>query len=252
MIFFQYCLNDKNIYILLLHCCTHAVAYVSRGLTRSLDQLKFRYGRPSSRGRSVASSADCTGPWPYSTGWGGVYLHLTVSHPALLGLGFVAYLLGVRHAFDADHIAAIDDTVSYLLLQKDKKPLDAGFFFALGHSTVVTGLAIGIAPAANAIKRDLPQLQNLGGLISTGVSGLFLWVIGILNLVVLLDLLKVGQRARTGTHSPTQLEALLRKRGLLNRLWGGCLQRFMTHGWQMYPVGLLSAWDSIRRPKWAC
>jgi high-affinity nickel-transport protein len=93
-------------------------------------------------------------------GWG-LYLHYSADHPALIGLGFVAYMFGLRHAFDADHIAAIDDTVRYLL-QKGKKPLGIGFFFSLGHSTIVVCLAIGIAFAATAVTHDMPELKNIG------------------------------------------------------------------------------------------
>jgi high-affinity nickel-transport protein len=170
-------------------------------------------------------------------GWG-TYLHYSGGYPQLVGLGLVAYLFGLRHAFDADHIAAVDDTVRYML-QKGKKPLGVGFFFSLGHSTVVLALAIGIAFAATTVKADLPQLKNMGAVIGAGVSGTFLWIIGILNLLVLLDILKIWHTARLGTHSHAHLEALLQKRGLLNRLFGGHLQKLMTHSWQMYPLGLL-------------
>ena len=170
-------------------------------------------------------------------GWG-LYLHFSAHYPALIGLGFVAYLFGLRHAFDADHIAAIDDTVRFML-QKGNRPLGVGFFFSLGHSTIVMGLAIAIAFAASAVMRDLPQLRNVGGVIGVCVSGVFLWVIGILNLLVLLDLLKVWQQAKSGTHGHRHLEALLAQRGLLNRLFRGRLQKLMNHSWQMYPLGLL-------------
>jgi high-affinity nickel-transport protein len=170
-------------------------------------------------------------------GWG-TYLHYSGGYPQLVGLGLVAYLFGLRHAFDADHIAAVDDTVRYML-QKGKKPLGVGFFFSLGHSTVVLALAIGIAFAATTVKADLPQLKNMGAVIGAGVSGTFLWIIGILNLLVLLDILKIWHTARLGTHSHAHLEALLQKRGLLNRLFGGHLQKLMTRSWQMYPLGLL-------------
>ncbi len=93
-------------------------------------------------------------------GWG-LFLYYATRYPALVGLGFVAYMFGLRHAFDADHIAAIDDTVRYML-QKGKKPLGVGFFFSLGHSTVVFALAIGITLAAVTIKHSLPAMQNLG------------------------------------------------------------------------------------------
>jgi len=170
-------------------------------------------------------------------GWG-LYLHYAADYPALVGLGFVAYMFGLRHAFDADHIAAIDDTVRYML-QKGKKPLGIGFFFSLGHSTIVLCLAIGIALAASAIKQELPQLKNIGGILGAGVSGTFLWLIGILNFLVLLDILGVWRKAKTGSHNHQHLEELLLRRGLINRLFGGRLQRLLNHSWQMYPLGLL-------------
>jgi high-affinity nickel-transport protein len=170
-------------------------------------------------------------------GWG-TYLHYAADYPALVGLGFVAYMFGLRHAFDADHIAAVDDTVRFML-QKGKQPLGVGFFFSLGHSTVVLALAVGIAFAATAVKAELPQLKSVGAIIGASVSGSFLWIIGILNLLVLLDILKIWRSAKKGTHSHAHLEALLQKRGLLNRLFGGRLQKLMNHSWQMYPLGLL-------------
>ncbi len=173
----------------------------------------------------------------HALGWG-LYLHYAARHPALVGLGLAAYLFGLRHAFDADHIAAIDDTVRYML-QKNKHPLGVGFFFSLGHSTIVLGLSVAIAFAATAIKRDLPQLQDLGGVIGAAVSGVFLLLIGLLNLRVLLDILKVWRHAKTGRHSHQHLESLLAQRGLLNRLFGGRLRHLMSHSWQMYPLGLL-------------
>ncbi len=170
-------------------------------------------------------------------GWG-LYLHYASGHPALVGLGFAAYLFGLRHAFDADHIAAVDDTVRYLL-QQGQKPLGVGFFFSLGHSSVVLVLAIGIAFAASAIKLQMPWLQQVGGLVGAGVSGVFLWVIGVLNLLVLLDIVQVWQQARSGRHSHSHLEQLLGQRGLMNRLFGGRLTKLMNRSWQMYPLGLL-------------
>lgn len=170
-------------------------------------------------------------------GWG-LYLRYAADYPALIGLGFVAYMFGLRHAFDADHIAAIDDTVRYML-QKGRKPLGIGFFFSLGHSTIVLGLAVGIAVAATAVKQDLPALRNIGGVLGAGVSGLFLWTIGILNFLVLLDILGVWNQAKNGRHDHRHLEQLMAQRGLLNRLFGGRLQKFVEHSWQMYPLGAL-------------
>ncbi len=173
----------------------------------------------------------------HALGWG-LYLHYAAARPQIVGLGFVAYMFGLRHAFDADHIAAVDDTVRYLL-QRGRRPLAVGFFFSLGHSTIVLALAVAIAISAAAVKVHLPGLQNQGAVIGTAVSGTFLWIIGVLNLLVLFDILKIWRIARTGTHDHSHLDDLLRKRGLLNRVFGGRLQRLMNHSWQMYPLGLL-------------
>jgi nickel/cobalt transporter (NiCoT) family protein len=170
-------------------------------------------------------------------GWG-LYLHYASEFPALVGLGFVAYMFGLRHAFDADHIAAVDDTVRYML-QKRQGPLAVGFFFSLGHSTIVFGLAVGIAFTANAVRDHLSFLRESGALIGACVSGTFLWVVGVLNLVVLLDLLKMWKTSRSRAHNDAHLDMLLQNRGLLNRLFGGRLRYLMNHSWQMYPLGLL-------------
>jgi len=170
-------------------------------------------------------------------GWG-LFITYSASYPTLAGLGVVAYLFGLRHAFDADHISAVDDTIRYML-QKDKQPLGVGFFFSLGHSTIVFALAVAIILSAAAVKHELPELQNIGGIIGASVSGIFLWIIGILNLLVLMDIVKVWGQAKTGTHSHTHLEELLSQRGFLNRLFGGRLRKLINHSWQMYPLGIL-------------
>lgn len=167
-----------------------------------------------------------------------LYLHYSARFPALVGLGLAAYLLGLRHGFDADHICAVDDTTRYLL-QQDKRPLGLGFFFSLGHSSVVFLLSIGLIASAAAVRDDLPWLRSFGAEIGGGVSALFLLLIGALNLLVMLDLLKIWGRARTTTHEHAHLEELLARRGLINRLFGARLRRFIQHSWQMYPLGLL-------------
>ena len=169
---------------------------------------------------------------------GGLILHYAPDHPALVGLGLAAYLFGLRHAFDADHIAAVDDSVR-ILLQKGGRPLGVGFYFSLGHSTIVLGLALGTVVAAGAVRQVIPGLQQVGAIIGTGVSGVFLLVIGILNLLVLLDLVEAWRRADVGGHAHAHIEDLLRRRGLFNRLFGGRLTRSVERGWQMYPLGLL-------------
>jgi high-affinity nickel-transport protein len=170
-------------------------------------------------------------------GWG-LYLAYGANHPALIGLGFAAYMLGLRHAFDADHIAAIDDTVRYML-QKGERPLAIGFFFSLGHSTIVLCLAIGVALAATLVSNELPELRSLGTVIGASVSGTFLWIIGVLNILVLFDILGVWKSARSGAHDHRHLEDLLSKRGLLNPIFGERLRKVLSASWQMYPLGLL-------------
>ena len=170
-------------------------------------------------------------------GWT-LYLHYASAFPALVGLGLVAYLFGLRHAFDADHIAAIDDSVRYLL-QKGRGPLGTGFFFSLGHSTIVIALTIGIAFAAAAFTQGLPELKNFGSAAGAVVSGMFLWLIGVLNFLLLLDFLGVWRKAKAGAHDHRHLEQLLQGRGLINRLFGGRIAKVLSRSWQMYPLGLL-------------
>jgi high-affinity nickel-transport protein len=167
----------------------------------------------------------------------GLFLHYSARCPALVGLGLAAYTLGLRHAFDADHIAAVDDTVRYML-QRGRHPLGIGFFFSLGHSTIVFVMAVAIAYGATGIKARLPQWQHVGSAVGAGVAGTFLWGVGILNLLVLLSILRVWRHARE-THSHAGIEELLARRGFLNRLLGGRVQKLVRHSWQMYPLGML-------------
>jgi nickel/cobalt transporter (NiCoT) family protein len=167
-----------------------------------------------------------------------LYLYYSTRFSPLVGLGLAAYLLGLRHGFDADHISAVDDTTRYLLA-RGSRPLGLGFFFSLGHSTVVFLLAACLIASATVVRHDLPGLQHFGAVIGGGVSASFLLAIGTLNLLVVLDLLKVWSCARGATHSHTHLEGLLARRGFINRLFGARLRRLIEHSWQMYPLGLL-------------
>jgi high-affinity nickel-transport protein len=170
-------------------------------------------------------------------GWG-LFLYYSRSNPALAGLGLLAYTFGLRHAFDADHIAAIDNTTRKLL-QERKRPVGAGFFFSLGHSTIVFALATGLALAAHAVDTRIPSFQAYGGIIGAGVSGTFLWLIGILNLVVLIDVGRIFAGLRRGELDEAQLEERLQDRGFMNRFFIGGLARRITASWQMYPLGVL-------------
>jgi high-affinity nickel-transport protein len=170
-------------------------------------------------------------------GWG-LFLWYARGNPALAGLGTLAYTFGLRHAFDADHIAAIDNTTRKFL-QEEKRPLGVGFFFSLGHSSVVFGLATGLAVAAATVKSRIPSFQHWGGYVGAGVSGTFLWIIGILNLLVLLDIVRIFRELRTGTLDEDRLEQRLLERGLMSRLFIGRVANRIRASWQMYPLGVL-------------
>ena len=154
------------------------------------------------------------------------------------GAGALAYTLGLRHAFDADHISVIDDTTRYLL-QKGKQPLAVGLFFSLGHSTVVFTFIIALTVAAQKATAFQHAFQGTGGIIGTLVSGTFLYLIAALNFVVLRGIIQAWRQAKAGTYSPEELDELLAKRGLMNRVFKGRYNQFINHSWQMYPVGLL-------------
>jgi high-affinity nickel-transport protein len=161
----------------------------------------------------------------------------TPAHPVLGGLAVLAYSFGLRHAFDADHIAAIDNTTRKLLGQGDR-PLAAGFFFSLGHATVVLVLCVAIAVAGSVAHAAIPTLQLYGGTVGGAVSGLFLWLIGAVNLIVLIRLVSAGRAFRAGRCEQSVLDERLADRGLLIRLFSRPL-RVVTRDRQMYPVGLL-------------
>jgi high-affinity nickel-transport protein len=173
-------------------------------------------------------------------GWG-LLLAYGASHPGFLALGGLAYTFGLRHAFDADHISAIDNTTRKLL-HSGGKPVGTGFFFSLGHSTVVLLIAVGLGLAAKwvvqGVVSDNGQLRSVGGAVGTLVSGGFLVLIGILNLVILLDVIRVYRRMRRGEYDRAGLEHELMAGGVMTRLFGRIF-RVINHSWQMYPVGFL-------------
>jgi high-affinity nickel-transport protein len=180
-------------------------------------------------------------------GWGTLVLvvepaHFSVGDKAFgIGIGLTAYTLGLRHAFDADHIAAIDNTTR-TLMNDGRRPLGVGFFFSLGHSSVVFGLALLIAIGLKAIigpvKDGSSALHHYASVIGAGVSGAFLFLIAIINAVILVSILGVFVRMRRGLYDEDELEAQLNNRGLLNRVLGR-FTKSITESWHMYPVGLL-------------
>jgi high-affinity nickel-transport protein len=170
-------------------------------------------------------------------GWG-LFLFYARSYPALAGLGALAYTFGLRHAFDADHIAAIDNTTRKFL-QDGKRSMGVGFFFSLGHSTIVFSLAAGLAIAANTVNSRIPTFQDYGGYIGASVSGMFLLLIGALNLLVLLDIVGVFGRMKRGRYNEQELEQALLKQGFMNRFFFRRVGDKIDRSWKMYPLGVL-------------
>ncbi|WP_248928080.1 HoxN/HupN/NixA family nickel/cobalt transporter [Paenibacillus hamazuiensis] len=158
-------------------------------------------------------------------------------HPGLWGMGLLAYTLGLRHAFDVDHIAAIDNTVRKLVEQK-KNALGVGFYFSLGHSSVVFLMAIATALSVHWVQEEMPEMQEIGGMIGASVSGAFLVIIGIINLVILINLFRLFRQYRKGSSGPDEFEQLLQSRGFFSRLLSP-LYRFVSRSWHVYPLGFL-------------
>lgn len=182
-------------------------------------------------------------------GWGVLLLvivpqqHLVDGAVFGVGLGVTAYTLGMRHAFDADHIAAIDNTTRKLVAENGRaRSQSVGFWFSLGHSSVVFILVGLIALGVRALARNLEDsdsgLQRWTGLWGTSVSGTFLILIGLLNLASLIGIWRVFRQMRRGEFDEAQLERALDSRGLLNRVLAPAV-RMVRKPWHMYPVGLL-------------
>jgi nickel/cobalt transporter (NiCoT) family protein len=164
-----------------------------------------------------------------------------------VGVGILAYTFGLRHAFDADHIAAVDNTTRKLMQDNTitgthRKPLSVGFWFSLGHSTIVFALAfllsVGVKALAGQVEDGGSELHSITGVIGASVSGVFLWILGIVNLVVLVGVVKVFRDMRHGRYDEQQLEDQLNKRGFMNRFVGG-LTRSVRKPWHIYPIGVL-------------
>jgi len=176
------------------------------------------------------------------------HYHLGGDHPVFnVGVGVLAYTFGMRHAFDADHIAAVDNTTRKLMADNvetgnPRKPLSVGFWFSLGHSTIVFllafGLSVGVRALAGQVENDDSGLHSATGIIGASVSGTFLVILGILNLMVLINILKVFRRMRSGDFNEAELEEHLNKRGFMNRFLGG-LTKSVTKPWHIYPIGVL-------------
>jgi high-affinity nickel-transport protein len=167
--------------------------------------------------------------------WALILFH---DQPLLLGTAFLAYSFGLRHAFDADHIAAIDN-VTRKLMQEGRRPLTTGLFFSLGHSTVVVGLTVAIALAAAALQGHFGAFRDYGGTIGTSVSALFLFAIAAANILVLIEVYLAFVRVKHGGRLLEEdIELMLAKRGFFGRMFSS-LFRLIEHSWQMYPLGLV-------------
>ncbi|MGB8114471.1 MAG: HoxN/HupN/NixA family nickel/cobalt transporter, partial [Candidatus Sulfotelmatobacter sp.] len=167
--------------------------------------------------------------------WAGIAFH---HYPVLLGTALLAYSFGLRHAVDADHIAAIDN-VTRKLMQDGKRPVAVGFMFSLGHSTVVVLGASAIAGAALALQHRLDAFRNIASVVSTLVSVFFLFAIALVNLVVLRSIYRAFVRVRRGEpYVDEDLNMLLSGRGFLSRLFRPMFH-MITRSWHMYPLGLL-------------
>jgi high-affinity nickel-transport protein len=158
-------------------------------------------------------------------------------NPALWGLGLLAYTLGLRHAFDVDHIAAIDNTVRKLVQQK-RNSFGVGFYFSLGHSTVVFLMVIATALSVQWVQKEMPQFQEVGGMIGASVSGLFLLMIGVFNFAILVNLYKLFRKFRNGQHNTDEFDKLLQARGFFSRMIGP-FYKFIGKSWHVYPLGFL-------------
>ena len=159
-------------------------------------------------------------------------------YPVLLGSAFLAYTLGLRHAVDADHIAAIDN-VTRKLMQEGKRPVDVGFFFSLGHSTVVLLASAAVAATAGAFKDKFDSISSVGNIIGTSVSAGFLLILGLINVIIFFQIYKTFKRVKeTGVYSDEDLNMLMQKRGFFSRIFRP-LFKMIRSSWQMFPIGFL-------------
>jgi high-affinity nickel-transport protein len=159
-------------------------------------------------------------------------------YPVLIGSAFLAYTLGLRHAVDADHIAAIDN-VTRKLMQDGKRPVDVGFFFSLGHSLVVLLACAAVAVTAGAFKYKFNFLSSIGNIIGTCISAGFLLILGIVNVIIFFQIYKTFKQVKeTGVYSNEDLNVLLSKRGFLSRIFRR-LFGMIVRSWQMLPIGFL-------------
>ncbi|MGH9170750.1 MAG: HoxN/HupN/NixA family nickel/cobalt transporter [Acidimicrobiales bacterium] len=214
--------------------------------TREMLRLSFAALNPVERTRVVAMYASIIGL--HAVGFFVFIAFVVPAHYKGLGIGVsvLAYTLGLRHAFDADHISAIDNTTRKVMNDRqgtdEPRPLAFGYFFSLGHSTIVVVIGVGIIVAEKAVfgavSNNHSGLETFGGVFGTGVSAAFLFLIGLLNLVVMAGIVKVFRAMRRGEYDEEELERQLQNRGFFYRFFGKWV-RAIKKEWQMYPVGVV-------------
>jgi high-affinity nickel-transport protein len=160
-----------------------------------------------------------------------------VKYLVLAGLGIVSYVLGLRHAVDADHIAAIDNTTRKLI-QQGKRPVTVGMWFSLGHSVIVIALTVALIIATRAVANAVPAFESGGAILGTTISGVFLFIIGLVNLMIVLGVYKTFKALKTGQIGTAQVDESMNKNSFMNRTMGK-LFKIVNEPWQIFPVGIL-------------
>lgn len=216
-------------------------------MTSSLQRIRLSWQSLSRRDRARVGWMLATVGALNAAGWGIFALAILPHHFRYSGLGIglgvaiTAWTLGCRHGFDADHIAAIDNSTRKLMAD-GQQPMATGFFFALGHSSVImvvgTGITIAARPVFHAVVRPNAAFETAGGVVGTGLSATFLLLIGALNLVVFVGIWRVFRDLRRGVYSEEELEKKLESRGLMYRFFGSWM-RSVRHSWQLFPVGFM-------------
>ena len=205
------------------------------GVMPGIVSTVLNEGGADLRGRLIAIYAVLIGGNILIWLWALAVLH---GQPVLLGTALLAYTFGLRHAVDADHIAAIDN-VTRKLMQQGQRPVGVGFFFSLGHSAIVVLMSVGVAFAAAALTSRFDSMKAVGGVISTSVSALFLFAIAIINIIVLMSIYRTFQAVKRGEPFVEEdFDILLNKRGFLSRIFRP-LFRLVTKSWHMFAIGFL-------------
>jgi high-affinity nickel-transport protein len=213
----------------------HHAGLRARGFMSNALFQSFSDGARNLRSRIIALYIFLIAANVVAWAWALIAFH---NYPVMLGTCFLAYSLGLRHAVDADHIAAIDNATRKLM-QEGKRPITLGLFFSLGHSTVVVLATIAVAATAATFRDELEGFHSIGGMIGTSVSAAFLLIIAALNVFILVNVYKTFQRVKRGeSYVAEELDLMLAKSGFFARIFRR-LFRMIERSWHMYPLGFL-------------